>query len=248
MRDFGAVCDISVLTGLNFLDTAQELFPNSGLYIPSPTYSWLSRSKLIEVRNQKVKYSLINPLVRERKIYPIHLPDIYDEISRQIMFETEHKVALTDLRGLILAAHLQLPILTFDANLVERIAEEIGIRTVDRFRTHSNWMNIRNMLQLYRELSFQSGKFFQKQLENGNTFPETTQELIEFNKTHMDKTRESFQEVEGGGNDSKRMELRYLTWDIIPSIRDYYDQNIVSSKTIQQICEKCVLLVASPSN
>ncbi len=73
-RDFGAVCDTSVLTDRESLDNAQRLFGGSGLYVPNATYSWLSRTKLIQVRHQTVKHSLIKQLVRERKIYPINLP------------------------------------------------------------------------------------------------------------------------------------------------------------------------------
>ncbi len=246
ISDFGTVCDISVLSKTEFLDIAQELFSNCGLYIPSPTYSWLSRSKLIEVRNQRVKYSLINPLVRERKIYPIHLPDLYDEISRQIMFDTDHQVALTDLRGLILAAHLQLPILTFDENLIDRVSEEIGVHTLENFTVYSNWMNIKNVLRLYRQLSFKSGKLFKEQLENGRSFPKTTRELRDSQKNFFRKVEESFQEVDNEEEDSGKIEFSYITWDILPSVQDYYEQNIVAPKTLRQICDKCILLIASP--
>lgn len=246
ISDFGSVCDISVLSKKEFLDIAQELFSNCGLYIPSPTYSWLSRSKLIEVRNQRVRYSLINPLVRDGKIYPIHLPDLYDEISRQIMFETDHQVALTDLRGLILATHLQLPILTFDANLMDRVSEEIGMLTIENFTTYSNWMNIKNVLKLYRELSFKSGELFKDRLENGKTFPETTRELKRSQKNYFRKVENSFKKAENEEENSGKIEFGYITWDIVPSIQDYYEQNIVTSKILRQICEKCILLVASP--
>jgi len=66
-RDFGAVCDTSVLTDRGSLERAQELFESSGLYVPNSTYSWLSRTKLIQVRHQTVKYSLLKQVVRERK-------------------------------------------------------------------------------------------------------------------------------------------------------------------------------------
>lgn len=247
ISDFGSVCDISVLSKKAFLDTAQSLFSDCGLYIPSPTYSWLSRSRLIEVRNQRVRYSLINPLVRERKIYPIHLPDLYDEISRQIMFETDHQVALTDLRGLILATHLQLPILTFDENLMDRISEEIGVLTIKSFTIYSNWMNIKNVLKLYRDLSFKSGKLFKDRLENGKTFPKATRELKRSQKNYFRKVENSFKKAENGGENSGKIEFSYITWDIVPSIQDYYEQNIVTSKILRQICEKCILLIASPS-
>lgn len=248
IQDFGAVCDTSALTDRKTLDKAQKLFGNSGLYIPSPTYSWLSRSKLIEVRQQTVKYSLLNELVRERKIYPVHLPELYDEISRQIMFKTDHNVALTDLRGLLLAAHLQLPILTFDDGLIERISEEIGVQTMRRFEAHANWLALRDALELYRELSFVSGKQFRKQLENGNTFPKTVQKIKKSNEKNFKATEKSVQKISQGQTNPGTLQLQYLAWDTIPSIREYYEQNIFPDKIIRQICEKNVLLIAKPAN
>lgn len=247
IRDFGAVCDISVLTDHPSLNRAQNLFNSSGLYIPTPTYSWLSRSKLIEVRHQAVKYSLINQQVRERRVYPTHLPELYDEIGRQIMFNTNHKVALTDLRGLLLAAHLQLPILTFDENLIERISKEIGIQTIYHLETHPNWLTIRNILELYRELSHTSGKIYHKQLENGNSFPKATKKIKKNHENDIKTTIKSLKEINNKNNTKETLQFIYAAWDIIPSIQEYYDQNIVLPEVIQQICERCTLLISKPS-
>lgn len=246
MRDFGVVCDTSVLTDRGSVEEVQEFFSNSGLYVPNSTYSWLSRSKLIEVRHQTVKYSLISQMVRDRKLYPILLPEIYNELARQIMFEVDHKVALTDLRGLFLAAHLQLPILTFDEQLVERISEEIGIQTVGSFEAHANWLAIRDVLELYREISFDSGRCFQRQLEDGGNFPRTVREIENSFEERFSTTEESVEEVSQGQTNPGTLEFRYIFWDIIPSVREYHDQNIVPPETIRGICERAVLLVARP--
>lgn len=247
IRDFGAVCDISVLTDYPSLKRAQNLFKSSGLYIPTPTYSWLSRSKLIEVRHQAVKYSLINQLVRERRVYPTHLPELYDEIGRQIMFNTDHKVALTDLRGILLAAHLQLPILTFDENLIDRISKEIGIQTIYHLETHPNWLSIRNILELYRELSYTSGKIYHKKLENSYSFPKATEKLKKNHEKNIKKTIKSLREINNKNNRKEPLQFIYAAWDIIPSIQEYYDQNIVLPEVIQQICERCTLLISKPT-
>lgn len=247
-QDFGAVCDISVLTNQTTLKNAHKYFQNSGLYLPNSTYSWLSRSKLIEVRHQAVKYSLINQEVQRRKIYPTHLPDIYDEISRKIMFNTNHKVALTDLRGLMLGAHLQLPLLTFDKNLMERISKEIGIRTIQKINAHPNWLAIRNILELYRELSFGAGKHFHQKLDNGKTFPQIIQEIEKAYKDTVKKSEKSIKETSQNQTNPGNLQFHYLAWDILPALKEYYEQQILPPQTIKQICENTIILIAKPEN
>ncbi len=246
IQDYGAVCDTSVLTNQNTLKNAHQYFQNSGLYLPTTTYSWLSRSKLIEVRHQAVKYSLINKEVQKRKIYPTHLPEIYDEISRQIMFHTNHQVALTDLRGLMLAAHLQLPILTYDKKLLERISKEIGIKTIYKVKAHPDWLTIRNILELYRELSFGAGKHFHKQNDNKKTFPQTIREIEREYKKTVKKTNDSIKENSQKQANPGNLKFHYLIWDILPSLQEYHEQNILPPKTMKQIYERTALLIATP--
>ncbi len=248
IQDFGAVCDISVLTNQNKLKNAHKYFQNSGLYLPSHTYSWLSRSKLIEVRHQAVKYSLINQEVQKRKVYPTHLPDLYDEISRQIMFNTNHKVALTDLRGLMLGAHLQLPVLTFDEKLVERISKEIGIITLHKIKAHPDWLTLRNILELYRELSFGAGKCFHEQIDNGKTFPKIIREIESEYRETVKKTSETIKEKSQKQANPGHLKFHYLAWDILPDLKEYYEQNILPPETMKQICERTTLLIATPSD
>lgn len=246
IQDYGAVCDISVLTDQSSLKKAQGFFKNSGLYIPNPTYSWLSRSKLIEVRHQTVKYSLIKQLVEERIIYPTHLPELYDEISRQIMFNTDNNVALTDLRGLLLSAHLQLPILSFDSNLLERISNEIGILTIQKFETATNWLTVRNVLELYRELSYTSGKHFLKELENGKDFSKIIEKIAQTERENIKKIKNSIREINQEHNNSKTLQFHYLAWDITPSIIEYHEESILLPEVLQRVCERCIILVANP--
>lgn len=246
IRDFGAVCDISVLTDRASLDEAQELFSNSGLYIPASTYSWLSRSKLIQVRHQTVKYSLLSQMVRSRKIYPTHLPEIYDEIARKIMFETNRNVALTDLRGLFLAAHLQLPILTYDKNLIDRVSDEIGIQSIQSFETHTNQLVIRKLLELYREVSSQYSKFLQEQLENGGNLPKAMREIRKAYKEKFKTAGESALKTSREQSNPRILEFQYIGWAILSSIREYYEENIIQEDLMREICERGILLIANP--
>ncbi|KXA92951.1 hypothetical protein AKJ64_01765 [candidate division MSBL1 archaeon SCGC-AAA259E17] len=246
-RDFGAVCDTSVLTDRKSFNRAQDLFASSGLYIPSPTYSWLSRSQLIQVRGQTVKYSLLKQLVRERELYPIHLPKIYDEIGRQIMFETNYNVSLTDIRALLLSSHLQIPVITFDDDLINRVSKEIGIKTIHRFEAHSNWLAIRGVLQLYRELSFKSSKRFHEQLEDELDFPKIISIIKKAHRKEIKNTEKSTQRISQGQKDSGVLDLHYLGWNILPCIQEYHDQAIVRPSITQQICERAILLIAKPA-
>ncbi len=237
---------MSALTDRTSLEKAKKLFPNSGLYIPSSTYSWLSRSKLIEVRKESVKHSLISKLVRKGDVYPAHLPDIYDELSRQIMFRVEHNVALTDLRGLMLSAHLKLPILILNDKLINRISEGIGINKIESIEARSSWLTIRDILELYRELIYRTGKKFQDCLKNGASFSDSTDDVRNCCKSSIENTVKSVTEYSEDKKNSDTIKFHYFTWNILPDIHEYFEQNILEKETIRNICEKCVLLIAEP--
>lgn len=241
IQDLGVTCDVSALTDRDTLDRTQDFFNSSGLYIPNSTYSWLKRSKFIEVRKQAVKYSLISELVRNRRIFPTHLPGIYDEISRKIMFETEHNVALTDLRGLLLSTHLQLPILTFDKELVKRISKEIGVHRIHEIETTTDWLSISKVLELYRDISFDSGKQFFGEIENNTPFPKVTRKIQDSYDGEFTKIKSSDEPTK---NPAKTLKFTFLIWNIFPFIQEYHSQKIIQSETARQICERCVLLVA----
>jgi len=248
IQDFGAVCDISTLTDQKSLEKAHNYFKNSGLYLPSPTYSWLSRSKLIEVRNLPVKYSLIHKEVQKRKIYPIHFPEIYDELSRQILFDIDHNVPLTDLRSLILSAHLQIPLLTFDPEMLERISKEVGIVTIKEIEVSSHWKNLKEILRLYRKILKNAGQKFHKDLENEKSFPQTTERIKSSKNEEINDSIDKINRISKKQEDRKRIKFHFLTWDILPSLKEYYTQKILPSPLIEKICERTALLIASPEN
>ncbi len=248
IQDFGAVCDISTLTDKNSLEKAHRYFKNSGLYLPSPTYSWLSRSKLIEVRNQPVKYSLIRKEVQKRKIYPIHFPEIYDELSRQILFDTDHNIPLTDIRSLLLSTHLQIPTLTFDPEMLERISKEIGMITMKEIKVNSHWKKLKEILRLYREMLFKAGAEFHKNIEKNQTFPQITQEIEESQKEEIKRTLNAINGIQENQKAGKKIKFHFLTWDILPSLREYHTQKILPSQMIERICERTTLLIATPEN
>ncbi|MCS7131930.1 MAG: hypothetical protein NZ934_04305, partial [Hadesarchaea archaeon] len=124
-RDFGAVCDVSVLAGMASVERAEALLDGGELYLPSATYSWLARDRLIRVRKRTVGYSLVSQLVRDRRLIVVYLPELYDELARRLMFAVERQVPLTDLRAAMLAAHLRLPMLAFDGELMDELYEHL---------------------------------------------------------------------------------------------------------------------------
>ncbi|KXA95210.1 hypothetical protein AKJ65_02320 [candidate division MSBL1 archaeon SCGC-AAA259E19] len=166
-------------------------------------------------------------MVRERELYPIHLPKIYDEIGRQIMFETNHNVSLADIRALLLSSHLQIPVITFDDDLINRVSKEIGIKTIHRFEAHSNWLAIRGVLQLYRELSFKSSKRFHEQLEDELDFPKIISIIKKAHRKEIKNTEKSTQRISQGQKDSGVLDLHYLGWNILPCIQEYQQSGTV---------------------
>lgn len=245
ISDYGAVCDVSALGDRGSIERAQSLFDSCGLYIPSSTYSWLARTKLIEVRGQTVSYSLIKRVIQARKIYPIHLPDIYDEIARKLMFRVNHKISLTDLRALLLSSHLQIPLLTFDGGLLSRWAKHIKIRSFWSFQGGGSGAT-RNALELYRELLVSSNKHFYKLIENGGTFPRITEDILKTHECDFEKTNKIIQKTGQKRSNSSVLNFHYLAWNILPVIREYLDQYVLQPETVRELCERAMILVASP--
>ncbi|MDI6819832.1 MAG: hypothetical protein QMC89_02865 [Candidatus Hodarchaeaceae archaeon] len=128
--DFGAVCDVSVLVNRASIERAELLLDGGGLYLPSATYSWLARDRLIGVRGKAIGYSLVSQFVRDRRLLVVYLPELYDELARRLLFAVERQVPLTDLRAAMLAAHLGLPLLAFDDELTDELGDHVNARTV----------------------------------------------------------------------------------------------------------------------
>lgn len=177
MPDYGAVCDVSVLVSRDSMNRARELFNGRGFYLPNSTYSWLSHNRFIKVRDQAVGYSLLSQLVRTRQVYPILLPEIYDELARKIMFEVDHNVPLTDLRTAFLSTHLRLPLLTFDEKLIERLSNHIETYRLWNLRAHANWLTIRQTLELYCEFLFGVGERLNERIREKDSFSRIVSEI-----------------------------------------------------------------------
>ncbi len=246
VRDFGAVCDVSVLVDRRNIERARELFGSGSLYLPSSTYGWLSRDKLISVRQQAVGYSLVSQYVRDRKIYAVHLPELYDELARRLMFEAERQIPLTDLRALLLAAHMRLPLLAFSDGIVERLEEHIGTRVLWELETRANSLTTREILELYREFLSDIGSGLYRSIDNGGSFEGPIEEVQRCYKDKLSTTTKAVEQISRGQRNPSVLSFRYLAWDLLPVAREYLEQHVLQPEVIRGLCERALLLVATP--
>lgn len=246
MPDYGAVCDVSVLVNRDSVNRARELFSDRGFYLPNSTYSWLSHSRFIKVRDQAVGYSLLSQLVRTRQVYPILLPEVYNELARKIMFEVDHNVPLTDLRTAFLSTHLKLPLLTFDEKLIERLSNHIETYKLWSIRTHANWLAIRQILELYREFLFGVGEELNDRIGEKDSFSKIVSEVKSERRERLQKITSSIQKISQGQTNPGTLKFQCLAWNIQPSIREYLDQHVLEPGIIRELCERALILTARP--
>ncbi len=245
-REFGAVCDVSVLVDRTSFERAQRLLNGGELYLPSATYSWLARDKLIAVRGKALGYSLVSQFVRDRKLVVVYLPELLDELSRRLLFGVEREVPLTDLRALMLAAHLRLPLLTFDEGVVERLRGHVGARTLWQLDVHADWLALRETLELYRELASDVGSYLHKNLNDGHAFEGLVDEL---RKQHGDSLRgvtAAMRKLSQTSTNPGGLSFKYVTWDLTPLMQEYLEQHVLQPEVVRELCEQALLLVASP--
>lgn len=226
---FGEVCDVSVLESRENFEKAKGLVKGGEIYLPSATYSWLARDRLISVRGRTLSYSLVSQFVRDGQLLVVYLPEILDEFSRRLLFEVEREVPLTDLRAMMLAAHLGVPYLTMEAEPVERLRDSLGARVVGRREVSGDWRSLKAALKEYREMSAEVGGLVSACLNNGGKFEEVVKGL------NGGETEE---------NGGKGLEFEYVAWNITPVLREYLRDRIVQPDVVKGLCEKTLLLVA----
>jgi hypothetical protein len=232
---FGEVCDVSVLSDRESFERARELVRGGELYLPSTTYSWLSRDKLISVRNHAIGYSLVNQFVRDGQLLVVYLPEILDELSRRLLFEVEREVPLTDLRALMLAAHLKVPLLSFEEEPLKRLRERLGAKVLQRTEISGDWRGFKEALNNYRKLAVDVGNSVHECLNNSGSFDELVKgwDGKEWNvgKNH-------------GTN--PELEFEYVAWDLIPVLREYLNERVLQPEIVHELCERTLLLIARP--
>jgi hypothetical protein len=245
VREFGAVCDVSVLTDRESLERARRLF-NGGLYLPSATYSWLARDRLINVRNRTVSYSLVSQRVRDRELLVVYLPELYDEIARRLLFAIEREVPLTDLRALLLATHLRLPLVTFDDQFVDHLLEHLGAQVLWQLNAHADWLVGREVLQFYRELSTDAGSYLFKRVQDRNAYDGLINELRRSCENSLKAVAHAVERFGQTRTNPGELNFKYLVWDLTPIVREYLEQHVLQPETVRELCERVLVLVAGP--
>ncbi len=230
---FGEVCDVSVLGDRESFEFARKMTNGGELYIPSTTYSWLARDKLISVRGHAISYSLVSQFVRDGKILAVSLPEHLDELSRRLLFEVEREVPLTDLRGMLLATHLKVPFLSLDGGTAERLQDCFEVRALRSVAAPSDWRSYKGILNYYQSLAAEVGEKTCECLENGGSFKDVANE---FNGGGA---------CAGNGGESG-LEFEYLLWNIVPVLREYFKERVFQPDIVRELCKQTLLLVASP--
>jgi hypothetical protein len=150
MLGTGAVCDVGVLSSRQAFQGVRGLDGN--LFIPSTTYSWLVRDRLIQVRRHIVKYTFVNQLIRDGLLFAVYLPEILDELARRLLFLGEKEIPLTDLRAILLAAHLGFPVVCADDGISKEIAGELDGKLILKECLNSESYPLRRAARDYRSV------------------------------------------------------------------------------------------------
>jgi len=246
LRNSGAVCDVSVLVGRESFERARELLDGGELCLPSATYSWLARDKLIAVRGKALGYSLVSQFVRDGELLVVYLPELYDEIARRLLFEVEREVPLTDLRAVMMAAHLGLPLLTMDGEVVDDLREHLGARILWQLDSHPDRLAMGEALGLYRELSREFGNCLSQVLYEGNGFGSAIEELRRSGRESVQNVVEATQRLSQARANPGEVSLEYLAWDLTPVVREYLEQHVLQPEVVRGLCGRALLMVASP--
>ncbi len=241
----GIVCDVSALDERASFERARQLTDGGEVYLPSATYSWLARDKLISVRGRLLSYSLLSQFVQDGKLIVVYLPELLDEISRRLLFAVERGLPLTDLRALMLAAHLQLPLLTFSDELMDRLNNHVGIRTLLEMESHADQISLLKVLGLYSDLAGEVGGCLNKCLSGGDDF-DTLIETVMGQNLETTRNRIITGRLGKASSNPGKLKLRYIVWDIMPILREYLEQHIIQREAVLYLCERAILLIASP--
>jgi hypothetical protein len=230
---FGEVCDVGVLGDRRSFERAKELVRGGELYLPSATYSWLSRDKLISVRNHTISYSLVSQFVRDGQLLVVYLPELLDELSRRLLFEAKQEIPLTDLRALMLAAHLKVPFLSFEDEPLKRLGECFRAMVLQRLEAPKDWRAFKEALKTYRGLAAKVGDHINRCLNNGGSFEEVMKNWMR---------REP--KVEETQTMNPELSFDYVAWDLIPVLREYLKERVLQPEIMYELCERSLLLIA----
>ena len=243
IQNLGMICDVNLLTNRNTFEVVRRSIKWAELYITSATYSWLARDKLISVRGKQLSYTLLRHLVHNRQLLVVYLPELYDELARRLLFQTERKISLTDLRSLLLSAYLKLPLLTIDDELFKKLSEHLNAQVILRYHSGIGVYSIFNALNLYRGMTYEIGKALSKRMDEPSIHRQVAREVVERFSTASEKT--GVENPSHLNENSNWLEFKFIAWDLIPVIREYSEHRVIQQDKMEGICEAIMLPIAT---
>jgi len=244
-REFGAVCDVSVLSDRSSFERTWRILDGGSLYLPSATYSWLARDRLISVRGETIGYSLVSQFVRDRKLLVVYLPELLDELSRRLLFSSGREVPLTDLRAFMLASHLGMPLFTFADEPMERLQEHFGARTLWELDIHGNWLYLMDEISRYRELASDIGGYLDRRMAEERAFDGLVKDIARQCRLIPKKGAVKVEGREPAKTNPGRLKVEFIVWNLLPILREYLSQHILPPEIVRDLCERALLMVAS---
>lgn len=218
----GAVCDVSVLSTVSRFEQGRQLVKGP-LYLPSSTYSWAMRDRVIGVRSHEVRHSLLGKLVRECRVMALFLPEILDEIARQLLFTVNHRIPLTDLRASLLAAHLKLPVVSLDPTLKQELVGHLGAFPLGSIDLGTDFQGYMRAMERYRKLAWEVGMSLSKALGSGG---------VEFKRRFP--------------NHSKSTGLEFLVFNLLPVLEQYLADRVLSRRVVEELCRHALVGIVCP--
>ena len=246
-REFGAVCDVSVLSNRESFERTRRILNGGSLYLPSATYSWLARDRLISVRGEAIGYSLVSQFVRDRKLLVVYLPELLDELSRRLLFSSRREVPLTDLRAFMLASHLNLPLFTFAEEPVKRLQEHFGARTLWELDIRGNWLSLRDEISRYRELASDVGDYLDQRMGDEGAFDGLVKNIGGLCRGIPNGAAAKVEGREPAKDNPGRLKIEFVAWDLLSILREYLNQHVLQPEIVRNLCERALLMVASTS-
>ncbi len=217
---YGAVCDVSALVNAETFKRACSLVRGS-LYLPASTYCWLARDKLIGVRTHEIRYSFASRLVGEGRLLVLYLPELLDELARRLLFTVDRGVPLTDLRALMLGAHLGLPVVFLDPEFRRELVEHLGARSLGWIKTDGSWASYGRAVGHYRRLRNRVAALLASQLGNGGRL----------------------EEVEKTGEANRGQGVECFVLDLLPVLNEYVVDRVLQHRVIRELCRQAVVAV-----
>jgi len=105
---------------------------------------------------------------------------------------------------------------------------------------------LREALELYRELASDVGNYLCKSLNDGRTSENLIDELRSWRGDSMRAVTTAVRKLSQTRTNPGELNFRYITWDLTPILREYLKQHVLQPEVVRELCERALLLVASP--